>query len=176
MSLLVFAVGGAVLAMLARWWCPRLGWGWAGGYWLAAGAFFGAAVFAGAVQVPADVVYGQGPWREMVPGLVLPENSLLTDPPTQMVPWRALVRERLRRFEVPLWSHEMGTGQPLLGNAQSAVFSPLGLLAMPLSPVQALPVMAALKLFLSLLLMHALMLELGAGAAGAAFGAVAFTF
>jgi hypothetical protein len=176
MSLLIYAAGGAVLALLARWWCPRLGWGWAAGYWLAAGAFFGASLVTAAVQVPADVVYGQGPWREMVAGPVVPANELLTDPPTQMVPWRALVRDRLRRLEVPLWSNEMGTGQPLLGNAQSAVLSPLGLLALPLPPVRALPVMAALKLFLSLLLMHALMLELGAGSAGAVFGAVAFTF
>ena len=176
MSLLVFAVGGALLAALARWWCPRLGWASAGGYWLAAGAFFGASLVSGAVQVPADVVYAQGPWREMVQGPVVPANPLLTDPPTQMLPWRALVRDRLGRFEAPLWSNEMGAGQPLLGNAQSAAFSPLGLVTMALPPVRALPVMAALKLFLSLLLMHALMLELGAGAAGAAFGAVAFSF
>lgn len=31
----------------------------------------------------------------------------------------------------PLWANEMGTGQPLLGNAQSAPFSPLALLVPP---------------------------------------------
>src|SRR5262249_482377 len=69
---------------------------------------------------------------------------------------------------------ELGTGEPLLGNAQSAPFSPLGLLTLPLPPVRALPVTAALRLFLALLLCHGLLIELGAGAAGAAFGAIAF--
>src|SRR6202030_3334559 len=115
-------------------------------------------------------------WREMVAAPAVPANGLLSDIPLQMIPFRALVRDRLLHFEAPLWAGEMGTGERLLGNAQSAPFSPLGLLALPLPAVRALPVMAALKLFVSLLLTDALLTALGAGRAGACFAAIAFAF
>jgi Bacterial membrane protein YfhO len=176
MSLLVYLAGGAVIAVLVRWWRPRLGWGWIAGYWLLAGVFFAAPLTTSAVQVPVDLVYGLLPWSEMEAGPAVPGNALLSDVPVQMIPFRALVRDRLLRLEPPLWAPEMGTGQPLLGNAQSAPFSPLGLLALPLPPVRALPVMAALRLFLSLLLTDVLLTALGAGRAGAVLAALAFTF
>jgi Bacterial membrane protein YfhO len=126
--------------------------------------------------VPTDFAYRLLPWREMAPQPVAPGNELLSDVLVQTIPFRALVRERLLRLEAPLWASEAGTGQPLLGNAQSAPFSPLGLMALPLPTVRALPVMAALRLFLSLLLTDALLTALGAGRAGALFGALAFSF
>jgi hypothetical protein len=176
MSFLTYLAGGVLLASLVRWWRPGLGWGWMGAYWLLAGAFFVAPLTTDALQVPTDILYTWQPWREMSPIRTVPENALLSDIPLQMIPFRALVRDRLRHFEAPLWSNEMGTGQPLLGNAQSAPFSPLGLLALPLPPVRALPVEAALRLFLSLLLTDALLAALGAGRAGAVFAAIGFTF
>ncbi|HLX07657.1 MAG TPA: hypothetical protein VKY89_07315 [Thermoanaerobaculia bacterium] len=176
MSLLVYLGGGALLGGLVRWWRPRLGWGWIAGYWLLAGAWFAAPLITGAVQGPLDVAYESRPWREMVETPAAAANGLLLDVPLQLLPFHALARERLLRFEAPLWANEMGTGQPLLANAQSAPFSPLGLLVLPLSPVAALPVAAALKLLLSLLLTDALLAALGAGRAGACFAAIAFTF
>ncbi|HYL06595.1 MAG TPA: hypothetical protein VE075_11170, partial [Thermoanaerobaculia bacterium] len=176
MSLLVYLAGGAAIAALVRWWRPRLGWGWIGAYWMLAGAFFAAPLTTSALQVPVDLVYRLLPWSEQEAAPAVPGNALLSDVPEQMIPFRALVRDRLLRLEPPLWAPEMGTGQPLLGNAQSAPFSPLGLLALPLRPVDALPVMAALRLFLSLLLADALLAALGAGRAGAVLGALAFTF
>jgi hypothetical protein len=176
MSFLVYLGGGALLGALMRWWRPRPGWCWIAAYWLAAGAFFAAPLLTSKLQVPSDVAYQWRPWREMLPAPVVPATSLLSDIPLQIIPFRALVRDRLLRGEAPLWAGEMGTGEPLLGNAQSAPFSPLGLLALPLPAVHALPVMAALKLFVSLLLTDALLAALGAGRAGACFAAVAFAF
>ena len=176
MSFLIYLGGGALLGALMRWWRPCPGWRWIAAYWLAAGAFFAAPLITSDLQVPSDIAYQWRPWREMVEAPVLPANGLLSDIPLQIIPFRALVRDRLLRFEAPLWASEMGTGEPLLGNAQSAPFSPIGLLALPLPAVRALPVMAALKLFLSLLLTDALLAALGAGRAGACFAAVAFAF
>ncbi len=176
MSLLVYLGGGALIGGLVRWWRPCLGWGWIAGYWLLAGAWFAAPLVTGAVQGPLDVAYESRPWREMVETPAPAANGLLLDVPLQLLPFHALARERLLRFEAPLWANEMGTGQPLLANAQSAPFSPLGLLVLPLSPVAALPVAAALKLLLSLLLTDALLAALGAGRAGACFAAIAFSF
>src|SRR5215470_3793088 len=177
MSLLVYLGGGALLGALVRWWRPQPAWAWIAAYWLVAGGWFAAPlVSAKVIQVPADIAYQWRPWREMVEHPVVPANGLLSDVPLQMLPFRALVRDRLARGEAPLWAGELGTGEPLLGNAQAAPFSPLGLLAAPLPPVEALPVEAALKLFLSLLLTDALLAALGAGLACAVFGAVAFAF
>jgi hypothetical protein len=176
MSFLVYLAGGAVVGWLARWWRPGLGWVRLAGHWLLAGLFFAAPLTTSLVQVPTDFAYRLLPWREMAPQPVAPGNELLSDVLVQTIPFRALVRERLLRLEPPLWASETGTGQPLLGNAQSAPFSPLGLMALPLPPVRALPVMAALRLFLSLLLTDALLAALGAGRAGALFGALAFSF
>jgi hypothetical protein len=176
MSLLVYLGGGALLAAALRWWRPSLPWGWIGAYWLLAGALFAAPLLSPAVQVPTDIAYQLRPWLEMVEGPVRPANKLLSDVPLQMVPFRQLVRDRLLHLEAPLWAGELGAGQALLGNAQAAPFSPLGLLTLPLPPVRALPVMAALKLFLSLLLTDALLSALGAGRAGAVFAALAYSF
>src|ERR1700688_3709084 len=176
MSLFVFAAGGALVAALVRRWCTRLGWRWIGGYWLLAGAFWAAPLTTSALEVPTDIPSPSLPCGELAAGAVVPANPLLGDVPLELIPFRALVRDRLLHGEAPLWSHEMGTGQPLLGDAISPPFSPCGLLALPLPPVRELPVMAALSLFLSLLLTHGLMLELGAGAAGSLFGALAFSF
>jgi hypothetical protein len=176
MSFLVYLGGGALLGALMRWWRPQSGWTWIAVYWLLAGAFFAAPLTTRALQTPTDIAYQWRPWREMAATRVAPANGLLSDIPLQIIPFRALARERLLRLEAPLWASEMGTGQPLLGNAQSAPFSPLGLLALPLPAVRSLPVVAALKLLLSLLLTDALLAALGAGRAGACFAAVGFTF
>jgi hypothetical protein len=176
MSFLVYLAAGGLAGALVRWWRPRLGWGWIAVYWLAAGALFAPSLTSPALQVPTDIVYRIRPWMEMAGGPVRPDNDLLGDVPLQVLPFRALVRDRLLRFEAPLWAGELGTGQPLLGNAQSAPFSPLALLTLPLAPVRALAVAAALKLFLALLLTDALLAALGAGRAGAVLAALAFTF
>jgi hypothetical protein len=192
MSLLIYLGAGALIGALMRWWRPGMGWPRVGVYWLLAGALFAVPLTTRALQVPTDIAYRWLPWRDMVERRPVAANDLLFDVPLQMIPFRTLVRERLLHFEAPLWAHEIGTGQPLLGDAQSAPFSPLGLLTLPLPPVRALPVAAALKLFVSLLLMDALLTLLGAassagsagtagsansvGSAGAVFGAVAYSF
>lgn len=73
---------------------------------------------------------------------------------------------------MPLWSHELGAGQPFLGNGQSAPFAPLHLLALPLPPLAGLSVSAAWQVLLHLLLAHCLARALGAGRLGSAFAAV----
>jgi hypothetical protein len=176
LSLLIYLGGGALLGALLRWWRPQPGWRWIGAYWLFAGAFFAAPLTTSLLQVPTDIAYVFRPWSAQVPPAFQPANPLLRDVPLQVLPFRALVRERLLDLEAPLWANEMGTGQPLLGNAQSAPFSLFTLLTLPLTPVRGLPVSAALKLFLSLLLTDALLAALGAGRAGAVFAAVAFSF
>lgn len=176
MDLLLFLVGGALLAAAVRWWRPEVSRRAAAGYVLVAGLFFSVALATPALQVPADIAYIWFPWAETVEETVVPRNPVLGDIPSQMIPFRELVRRRLLNLEVPLWAHEMGTGQPLLGNAQSAPFAPLHLPALLLPTVRALTVAVAWQVVLALLLTHALARALGAGGKGAAFATVAFTF
>ncbi len=174
MDLLWYTLGGLVVASLVRWWQPRLSLGAAAGYLLLAGGFHGGALSSSALQVPTDIPYVYRPWSDLAPAPVHPRNPLLFDVVSQMVPFRALVRERLLHLQAPLWTHEIGCGQPLLGNAQSAPFAPLHLLAIGLPPLRALTLAAAWQTLLALLLVHALLRALGASEAGAALGAVGY--
>lgn len=65
-----------------------------------------------------------------------PSASALSDPIWQFVPWVELARSELRAGRLPLWNPHQEAGQPLLGNAQSALGSPLlwPALALPLFP------------------------------------------
>nr|MDP9122773.1 hypothetical protein [Acidobacteriota bacterium] len=176
MNLLGFALGGALLGSLVHLWQPAVTWRTAAGYLLSAGAFFAMPLTTSLYQVPTDLPYHTRPWSEMVEEVVRPQNGLLSDVVLQMLPFRTLVRERLLHGEAPLWAQELGTGQPLLGNAQSSPFAPLHLLALPLALPRSLSVVAAWQVLVALLLTHALLLALGAGRAGAVFAAVAFAF
>ena len=166
MALALFLAGGALLAALFRWWRPEVSWRAAAGFLALAFAFFAVPLATPDLQVPVDIAYQWEPWREMT-ARFRPANPLLADVPLQMLPLRTLVRERLLSGEAPLWSHEVGTGAPLAGNAQAAAFAPLHLLALPLPPAKALSVAAAWQVLLALLGTYALALALGAGRPGA---------
>ncbi len=177
MDFLYYLTGGLLIVLLVRWWQPDgISRRAAAGYLLAAGLFFAIPLLTSWIQVPTDVAYFWMPWAETLDGPTEPQNPVLGDIPTQMLPYRDLVRRRLLNLELPLWAHEMGTGQPLLGNAQSAPFAPLHLLALPLPTLRALTVAVAWQVLLALLLTHALARVLGAGEWGAALAAVAFAF
>lgn len=52
-------------------------------------------------------------------------------------PIRALIGERLRSFELPLWNHWVGGGQPLAGNPNTLAFYPDFPLALVFPPIVA---------------------------------------
>lgn len=175
-SLAVFLAGCVLLAAALRWWRPALPRRAALAYAGLTAAFFAAPLFTGALQVPADLAYEWLPFSDLLPagtGSDAPRNFFQADTLLEQLPFHTLVRQRLLAGEAPLWSHELGTGQPLLGNGQSAPFAPLHLLALPLVPLRALTVAGAWQILLGLLTAHALLLWLGAGPWGAALGAVA---
>ncbi|HEV3073481.1 MAG TPA: hypothetical protein VHB47_03600, partial [Thermoanaerobaculia bacterium] len=174
MTLLVFVGGAACLIAALRAWQTSLSLRTVSGYVALTTAFFAFPLFAGRLQAGTDLPYVLLPWSEAVAGTVRPANNLVYDVALQMLPFRTLVRQRLLAGEAPLWAHELGTGQPLLGNAQSAPFAPLHLLAIALPPVHGMTVAAAWQMLLGLLLMHALARALGAGVAGSAMAAIGF--
>jgi len=168
-------VGALALAKVTQWWCPTLGFRTATKYLALTLVLFSIPLLTPQYQLPLDYIYRFDPWRDAVePPPETTQNPILSDVALQMIPFRTLVRKDLLAARSPLWSHEMGTGQPLLGNAQSAPFAPLHLLSLPLPPLRAMTVVAAWQVFVSLLLMHLLVAQLGACGRAAALAAIAF--
>jgi hypothetical protein len=103
-----------------------------------------------------------------------PTVDALSDPVWQFVPWIEIARRELRAGRAPLWNPHQDGGVPLLGNAQSALGSPL------LWPALLAGVGAGWNLSLLLRILVALgsawlwLRDLGRSAAGALLGAVAF--
>ncbi|HYN44333.1 MAG TPA: hypothetical protein VE129_21330 [Thermoanaerobaculia bacterium] len=110
---------------------------WAGAL-VVAGTFVGISLGAHRGLLLSDGIRGYfWPWAPAAgcPALT-PAASALSDPVWQFVPWIELARHELEAGRLPLWNPHQEAGQPLLGNAQSALGSPLlwPALALPLFP------------------------------------------
>ncbi len=135
-------------------------------------ALFSPILVSGSVHLPLDYLAAFQPWSAAAP-----HNPLLTDLVTQILPFRHLVREALLAGHLPFWAHGLGTGSPLLENAQASVFSPFHLLTLPLPAARAVTVIAAMQVFLCLAFTQALALSLGCGGRAASrFAAIAVAF
>lgn len=178
-DLIVFAVGAAVLGAAVRWWQTALSWRTVAAYSLATVAFFGPVLLTDKHLVASDIAAGWLPWSGVLEKGP-PGNGLISDPLLQMWPMRTIVRAQWLGGDVPLWAGGLGTGQPLLGNAQSAPFAPLHLMALALPPLRAIDVAAAWQMLLALLFADRLARRLGAeagvGASTAGAAVAAFSF
>jgi hypothetical protein len=176
LDLAFFVAGAALVFGFVRWWQPGMRLGLGVGHAALALLFWSPGLLTSGHQVATDFAYLTLPFREAAEPGFRPANPLLSDPVLQFLPFRHLVRERLLAGEAPLWAHELGTGLPLLANAQSAPFAPLFLLLLPLPPLRAMEVAAPLQTLLGLLLGHALLRRLGASHGASAFAALAYAF
>ena len=116
----------------------------AGGAALLAAALLGAGLLVGgALGMHRGLLLSDGlrgyfwPWAPQLgqPSMPRPAEAL-SDPVWQFVPWIELAKRELAAGRVPLWNPHQEAGQPLLGNAQSALAAPLlwPALALPLFP------------------------------------------
>jgi hypothetical protein len=114
--------------------------------------FFFRAMTGPYVLIATDIPKLIAPWSASAPGLtkytVL--NMETHDVPMQLVPWAHQVREAWRSGHAPLWNALAGCGYPLLANAQSAAFSPLRIIALPLPLMYAMTAEAAMKVLVAL--------------------------
>lgn len=105
---------------------------------LAAGLLVGGALGMHRGLLLSDGLRGHfWPWAPSAGRPVLSASAAaLSDPVWQFVPWIELARAELSAGRLPLWNPHQEAGQPLLGNAQSALGSPLlwPALALPLFP------------------------------------------
>lgn len=138
-------------------------------------AFLHGGVFTSKVPVPIDEASRGDPYRGVV-GDVVPKNPLLSDTTRLFLPWMQVAREELFHFRAPLWNRYAFSGYPLLGNAESAPFSPLFLATLFVPLPKQIVAMAGLKLMLSLVFTYLLVKREGTSDGAAIFAAVAYGF
>jgi hypothetical protein len=101
------------------------------------------------VNFQLDVLPSIPPWYH-VTNYHYQYTSELNDLPMQIVPWMHQVRESWQSLTPPLWNHYSGSGYPLLGNGQSAAFSLLRFLTLPLPLGRTVSAEAAMKVLIAL--------------------------
>lgn len=79
----------------------------------------------GYIQVPADILGNDPVFREEMPGFVRANNDLLYDHIYAFYVWHSLAARALQeQHTFPLWNPYIMAGQPLVANAQPALFYP----------------------------------------------------
>jgi hypothetical protein len=133
------------------------------------------AVFTSKLPVPVDDAARPFPWRGIF-GEITPRNGITNDAATLFLPWHHAAREELLHFRAPLWNRYSFSGYPLLGNAETAPFSPLFLATLFVRLPKQIVAMAGLKLFAAMLFTFLLLKRERAGEAAAIFAAIAFAW
>lgn len=175
---LIYAAAAAAAVWLARRFAgplsPRAG------ILLAAAplVFTGAAMFSGGIYGPADLYYGQDPWRRVAAehGVTGIANPILSDLAFANLPWRAAVREALVNGRFPFWNRFVLGGNPLLGVAQAGVFHPATWLGIFLPAALSWTFSCTFTIFLSLLCAAVFFLDFRLRTIPALVGAVAWGF
>lgn len=128
----------------------------------------------GKVYGPFDTNAPFLPWHDAADTHSEPVNGRLNDVTLMLVPWQAEARRQLLAGRAPLLNPFSGAGHPLLGNALSAPFSLVSLLALPFDPLESQALRAFLKLLLALAGTWLAARQLGVRPPFALFAAVAY--
>ncbi|HWS71183.1 MAG TPA: hypothetical protein VN605_03680, partial [Thermoanaerobaculia bacterium] len=148
LTLAGIAVPSVLVVLAVRRWIAPLPWRIALLFLAMTLAFLHGAVFTSQVPVPIDEASRGDPFRGVV-GDVVSKNPLLNDTSRLFLPWMQVAREELFHFRAPLWNRYAFSGYPLLGNAESAPFSPLFLATLFVPLPKQIVAMAGLKVVLS---------------------------
>ncbi|HUP59361.1 MAG TPA: YfhO family protein [Thermoanaerobaculia bacterium] len=152
-TFLYIAAVYAIAVALARRARIDLPWRVAGVFYLLVLAFFFRPMTGRYVNTAPEVLRLAPPWSASAPAgfdKFDVSNFELQDVTFQLLPWAHQVREQWRALEVPLWNDLVGCGMPLMANMQSAPFSPLRLLALPLPLAYAWTAEEAMKILVAL--------------------------
>lgn len=175
MTLLGIVLPSLLLAAAVRRWIAPVEWRFAGLFLLLTFAFLHGAVFTSQLPVPVDEVARGYPYRGVL-GEVQPRNPLTNDTVKLFLPWMEVAREELFHFRAPLWNRYAFSGYPLLGNGETAPFSPLFLSTLFVPLPKQIVAMAGLKIFVALLFGFLFARRSGASDGAACFAAFAFAF
>lgn len=97
--------------------------------WIGIAVLFGDVLFNGKVLVPADLLAYDPLFQEALPDPSEVNNYLLSDHLHQFYVWHSLAARTMQtESHIPLWNPYFLGGQPLVANAQPALFYPPNLL------------------------------------------------
>lgn len=130
----------------------------------------------GHVYGPFDTNVPALPWSDPADAGYKVRGGRLNDVTLQFLPWQAEARRQMLQGRAPLLNPFAGAGHPLLGNAQSAPFSLISLLALPFDPLESQAVRAFLKLLLALWSTYLAARQLGCQPPASLLAAVAYAF
>jgi len=175
LTILGIAVPSLLVSVAVRRWLDPVPWRVAALLLALVFVFLARGVFTSGMPVPLDEVVRGYPYRGIF-GEVQAKNDLTNDTVKQILPWMQTVREDFAHGRAPLWNRYLFCGYPLLGNGQSAPFSPFFLATLFVPLPKQLVAMAGLKLFVALLFGYLVARREGAGDAAAILAAAVFAF
>ena len=139
--------------------------------------FTGHAMLTGRIYAPADLPYRSEPLNGYARELGIREhNGWLTDLSTQMIPWRAAVRNAIAQGEWPLLNPYILGGDPLAASAQPAAYDPVNLLSLLIPLGASFTYSATMTFFLAALFTFAFARMLGCSEHAALVAAAGWTF
>lgn len=169
------ALPSLLVVVALRRWIVKVPWPIAALFLAMTFIFLHGAVFTSKLPVPVDEVAVGYPYRGIF-GEIKPRNPLTNDTVKLFLPWMHVAREELFQFRLPLWNRYSFSGYPLLGNGESAPFSPLFLATLFVPLPKQIVAMAGLKVFLALLFGYLFARRFGISDAAACFAATAFAW
>lgn len=143
--------------------------------------FFGLNMFAGKIPFPGDLLISEyTPWKTYsylgyVPGSY-PSKAQYFDVLRQIYPWKNLVIQSLKNFQIPLWNPYNFSGSPLLANFQSSVFYPFNVVYLFTSQVYAWSMIVFLQPILAVLFTYLYSRQRRISSIGASIAALSFGF
>ncbi len=138
---------------------------------------FNGTFFSGKVIVPGDIPYNTPLWQGESPDLKYykAQNYLLSDQINQFYVWHFLAHWGINaQGSLPLWNPYTFAGQPLVANAQSALFYPPNLLLFFFSPGIVATFRAIFHLFIAALFSYLLGRKLNISVMGSVLISSAF--
>lgn len=122
----------------------------------------------------SDIKSVRFPWAPYLPHATL-QAPALSDPVWQFVPWLELARRELAAGRLPLWNPHQDGGVPLLGNAQSALLTPLDWPVLLLGAARGWNLSLLSRLLLAAAGAFLLLRDLGRSRGASGLGAVVFS-
>lgn len=137
-------------------------------------AFVSPGLRPGWITVPVDEAVRGYPWHGVV-GDVAPRNAVTNDTVKLFLPWHQISRDELTAGHAPIWNRYAFGGYPLLGNGESAPFSPFFIATLFVPLPKQLVAMAGLKIFAALLFTFLAARQRGISYWASCFSAVTFS-
>jgi len=148
---------------------------------LVACLFFNKTILKGLIPFPGDMIVGAYyPWLDHKWGgfvtSVPVKNPEITDIFSQIYPWKNLIIDSFKSFNIPFWNQFSYSGYPLLANFQSGFLNPFNLLMLVFKPVYGWTLIIFCQFFFCTLTMFFFLKEFYKNQLSSIVGAITYGF